>query len=343
VKIGSEQLARRLDQGIAPLYAVYGEEPLVALEAADTIRAAARRAGFDTREVHHVDARFDWSRLEAGLGNFSLFGDRRLIELHVASIRLGRGGAERLAAFCAAPREDTVTLALLPELDWRDLKSDWFSTLERAAVMVAAEPVPLDRLPGWIAQRLAAQGQQAGAQTLEYIAARVEGNLLAARQEIDKLALLAPPGGLSLDDVRAALSDVARFDLDQLAPVLLAGDAPRALRILTGLAASGEEAPRVLWTLRQELRALLTLAAGRDAGRDAKETFRSLRIWDARQSGYRRALARLSRDTLVALFGEAARADRAIKGLSRDDPWQALTRLALGIAGAQTVPSTSSP
>lgn len=337
MNIAPDQLGRHLERKLEALYVVQGAEPLIAFEAADAIRAAARAAGYATREAHYVDARFDWARLEAGMDNLSLFGERRLVELHVASVRLGRGGPDRLAAFCSAHHPDTVLLAMLPELDWRDRKSAWFSALEQAGPIVLAEPIAPNRLPDWIARRLAVNGQHADAETLAYMAARVEGNLLAARQEIDKLALLAPRGTLTRDQVHAALTDVARFDLDQLVPALLGGDASRAARILQGLEACGEEPPRALWTLHRELRTLLALATAREAGRDLADAFRGLRIHASRQAGYRKALDRLSGAQCIAMLAQAARADRAIKGLSRDSGWQSLTRLALTLAGAQTL------
>ncbi len=332
MRVKPEQLARHLADGIQPLYTVYGDEPLLALEAADLIRAAARKAGYSEREIHTVQAHFKWDELLASGDNLSLFGSCRLVDIRIPTGKPGLEGGKALQAYCAHLPSDTVTLINLPKLDRQTTAAKWFGALESTGVTVAVNPVAFDQLPRWIGTRLAAQQLQADAPTLRFIAERVEGNLLAAEQEIRKLALLCPPGQLSFDQVREAVLDVARYDVFKLADAMLLGDVARLMRMLDGLRGEGETPVLILWTITRELRSLTRIKAGQASGQPLAKLMRDAGVWDARQAPVEKALARVSLPALMQCLRDAAGIDRTIKGLQSGDVWDALAQLALSVA-----------
>lgn len=334
MRIDSEQLGQHLRRGLQPLYTVYGEEALLALEAADRIRAQARAAGHTEREVLTAEAGFDWSLLAMSGSSLSLFGTRRLLELRVPSGKPGTEGAEAIKRFAADLPPDTITLVLLPKLDRATLATAWFEALDAAGVAIAANPVPPGRLPAWLAGRLEQQGQHADEQTLRFLADMVEGNLLAAQQEIHKLALLFPPGELTLEAVEPAIADVARYDVFQLGETLLSGDRARFVRMLDGLQGEGVAPPLVLWALAEEIRALLRVSSAVSQRRPMQLALREARVWGARAELLQQALRRLQASELEQALLQAAAADRMIKGLVRGDVWQALLDLGLRLMPA---------
>jgi DNA polymerase-3 subunit delta len=259
-----EQLAAHLAKGLRPVYTVHGQEPLLAQEAGDLVRAAARASGCTERQVHvATGAHYDWSALLAASQALSLFAERQLIEIRIPSGKPGKDGSQALQRYAelAADNPDVVTLVQLPRLDRTQQSSAWFTALDAAGVTLRVDPIERPALPQWIAQRLAAQGQrvasgEAGQRTLAFFADRVEGNLLAAHQEVQKLALLHPPGELTFENVEAAVLNVARYDVFKLGEAVLAGQVGRALRMLDGLEAEGEAAVLVHWTLAEDIRGL---------------------------------------------------------------------------------------
>jgi len=329
----ADDLPRQLAKGVAPLYVIHGDEPLLALEAADAVRAAARAAGCEERETFIVEQHFKWDALIAANASRGLFADRKLIDLRIPSGRPGVDGAAALAALAAGLNRDNVTLVTLPKLDRATQQSAWFEALSRDAVTIAVQPVERDALPAWIGARLARAGQRAPPATLEYLADLCEGNLLAARQEIDKLALLLPPGELAQDAVEAAVSDVARFDVFALSEAWLAGDAPRALRVLAALRDAGEALTLVVWQLAEDVHALAAVRAAMDGGTPAAVAIRQARVWGRRQAAMESAARRVSRDTLRALVARLAPLDALAKGLGHGDPWDAAARAAATLAG----------
>lgn len=326
-----EQLPPHLEAKLAPLYVVHGDEPLLALEAADQVRAAAVRRGHGEREVITVEPGFNWSSLLQASASLSLFASRRLLDIRIPSGKPGTEGAKALQAFCAVLPQDTITLVNLPKLDRQAQNSQWFKALEGAGVVVQVYPLDRSRLPQWIAQRLAAQGQRAGADTLQFLADAVEGNLLAARQELQKLALLLPSGELTFEQVKDAVLDVARYDVYRLGDAMLAGDAPRLVRMMAGLQGEGMAPTLVLWAVVQEIRILAKLKHEIGRGGHLAQAARAARIRDARLPLVEKALARLSRQGLEQALEQAAAADRLIKGLGTGDIWDVLLQLALGV------------
>ena len=341
MQLKAEQLAAHLARGLKPLYTVYGDEPLLAQEAGDAIRAAARAAGYSERKVFTVGnaAHFDWSALIGAAQAMSLFAQRQLIELRIPSGKPGKEGSEALQRYCEAQgSDDVLTLVQLPKLDFQQQKSAWFGALDGAGVMLRVEPVERRALPAWIARRLAAQSQRVadgeeGQRTLAFFADRVEGNLLAAHQELQKIALLYPQGVLGLDQVEAAVLNVARYDVFKLGEAVLAGQVDRALKMLDGLQAEGEAAVLVHWTLSEDIRALKRVKDALADGKPMPMALREARVWGAKERLYERVLPALAEHQLAHLVEAASICDGIIKGLKHPewplDPWAALKRLML--------------
>ncbi|MBA2350468.1 MAG: DNA polymerase III subunit delta [Burkholderiales bacterium] len=330
MRVDSEQLPQHLQRGLKPVYTVYGDEILLALEAADRIRAEARRNGYGEREVLIAEANFNWTQLAGFAGNLSLFAAKRLLELRIPSGKPGGDGSEALQVIAARPPQDVLTLIMLPRLDRQTQTSKWFTALERAGVAVAAEPIERSRLPQWIAGRLSLQTQQADSGTLAFIAERVEGNLLAAHHEVRKLGLLFPPGPLDSEAVKNAVLDVARYDVFKLGEALLEGDAARLVRFLDGLRGEGVSPPLVLWAMSEEIRALAGVMRRVETGQAVVEALRDCRVWGKRQSLMRAALRRIGLNDAEDALLHAAKIDRMIKGLLDGNVWDEFARLALG-------------
>ena len=329
-----EQLAAHLERELRPLYVLYGDEPLLVIEAADTIRAKARTSGYTEREVLTVLPQFDWGSLLAAGGNLSLFGDRKLIDLRIPTGKPGREGGAALQQWCQNLSPDNLLLITLPELDWREEKAAWFTTLVNAGVALKLNAPPLAELPGWIAGRLRRQQQGADTDSLKFIAERVEGNLLAAHQEIQKLGLLYPSGQLSLAQVRDAVLNVARYDIDGLREALLAGDIGRLTRTLDGLMQEGEAPPLVLWAMSEEIRSLATIRIGLDGGKPLDLLLKEAKVWGARQMPVKKAVQRLSTASLEAALQHAGRIDRLVKGIGQGNLWEEFLRLGLSLCPA---------
>ncbi len=339
MRIKPEQLSAHLKQEPAALYLVFGDEPLLALEAVDAIRAAARRHGYTEREVFSVESGFNWQKFLSSGSNLSLFAERRIAELRIPTGKPGAEGGKAIEQYCAHLPSDTLTLVTCPKLDKTQQNSKWFKALENAGMVVQVFPVERGRLPDWIAARLAAQEQRAGRDALQFLADRVEGNLLAAFQEIRKLALLHPPGELSFEQVKEAVLDVSRYDVFNLAEAMLNGDSARYVRILDGLRGEGVSPVLALWALAQDIRLLTRLALGQNRGVATAQGMRELRIWESRQPLLERALRRVGAGRLVAALKRSAFIDRMIKGLESGDVWDELLQLGLMVIaprGART-------
>jgi DNA polymerase-3 subunit delta len=343
MQLRSEQLpawlARAARNDTLPsVFVVASDEPLLSLEAQDAIRATARSLGYGERVVLQADGRFDWSRLTEAAGGLSLFADRKLIEIRLPGGKPGLAGAAALEAHAARPHEGVLTLVSLPKLDRRAREARWVAALERAGVLIDIESIDRARLPQWIGERLARQQQHAGADALDFIAERVEGNLLAAHQEIAKLGLLYPAGELTLAQVTDSVLNVARYDVFQLPLAMLAGDAARVRKTMAGLQAEGEAVPLVLWVISDELRMLLRVGAQVAAGRPFSAAARENRLWGPRERLVERLLPRLDPARLAAALARAGEIDRLAKGLrapnADSDAWLELTDLALSIAAS---------
>lgn len=324
MRITAEQFLERPPSKLAALYVVHGPEPLTALEACDALRERARASGYSEREVLTAESGFDWSRLVSASNELSLFATQRLMEIRIPTGKPGREGSAAIEQYCSRLPEDTVTLVTLPEIDWQGKQAKWFVALEGVAVMIEAAAIDRARLPQWLAGRLARQQQSASAEALEFLADRVEGNLLAAQQEIRKLSLLCPPGEISLELLEDSIANVSRFNPFQLVEAIQAGDLARIRRMLDGLKAEGEAPPLILWVITNELRLLARMRGLTRSGRAPHP---------AKARDMDRLARRHSPDSLRRLLLQAAEIDRMIKGLNSNDPWDALAELAFGVAG----------
>ncbi len=326
-----EQLVTHLAGELAPLYLLHGSAPLLVEEAADAIRAAARRQGVGEREILVAGQGFKWEQLALAIGNMSLFGDRKLVDLRIPNGKPGKEGGEALQKLAERlePGGDCVLISL-PELDWSARKAAWFAALGSSAVALELNTPSRDQLPAWIASRLARQQQRATADALEFIAEHVEGNLLAAHQEIAKLGLLYPAGDLELAQVREAVLNVARYDVDGLRLAMLEGDPGRCARLLDGLRGEGEAPPLILWTLAGDIRVLARLRAALDGGGAAAAVLNAERVFEPRRrQAIERAVRRLGARQLQAALQHAARIDRIIKGLAPGEVWDEFLQLML--------------
>jgi DNA polymerase-3 subunit delta len=337
MRISTEQLQQHLAREVKPLYTVFGAETLLAIEACDLIRARARAQGYTEREVLTVEPGFKWSHLALAASTQSLFASRKLLELRIPTGKPGTEGSTAIQAYCDAMPTETVTLIHLPGLDWRTLKSGWFEALERAGMAVEARIVARKALPQWLAGRLRAQNQDADARTLEFIAERVEGNLMAAYQEVQKLALLHPTGTIGFEDARDAVLDVARYDVFSIGEALLEGDVARLARMLDGLRGEGVALPLVLWAITEEIRAIGKVVTGATAGKPLSMLWRDARVFGpSHQNLMQQNYRRFSLGQVSDALRHAAAIDRTIKGLVKGDAWDELLQLALRFARGVT-------
>ena len=339
MNVRPDDLAAQLARNLAPLYVVHGDEPLLAIEAGDAVRAAARAAGIDDREVLIAEQHFRWDAFLAANASLGLFGNRRLVDLRIPSGKPGIEGGKALEACAARPNPDNVTLITLPRIDRAGQSSAWFAALAATAVVVAVEPLAREALPRWIAARLARQKQTAAPDTLAFLADACEGNLLAARQEIEKLALLLPEGALGHDAVVAAVADVARYDVFAASEAWLAGDAARALRVLSVIEASGDGPQLAVWALSEDLHAIAAVRAMAAAGTPVAVALRNVRVWGKRQAAMERAVRRLPAEALPPMLRSLAHLDALSKGLGRGSAWDDVAALAMAVAGRPCRPA----
>jgi len=332
------QLATHLERTLAPLYVIHGDEPLFAIEAGDALRAAAYRAGCEEREVLVAEPGFKWDAFLGANANMGLFGSRKLVDLRIPSGKPGAEGAKALEAYARNPNPDHTTLITLPKIDRATQSSAWFSALAAAGVAIAVYPLDRDELPAWIAARLARQKQRVAPGTLAFLAAHCEGNLFAARQEIEKLGLLLAEGELAHDAVEHAMADVARYDVFQLSEAWLAGDAARTVKIIAALEAEGEGIQLMLWQIGEDLHALASVQDAVNAGTPLAAAVRNARVWGKRQAALDRAARRVKPGAVTPMLRALARLDAVSKGIGRGNAWDELRTLALALAGNPVLP-----
>ncbi|MDP2144906.1 MAG: DNA polymerase III subunit delta [Gallionella sp.] len=335
MQITSDDLPRQLAKGLAPLYVVTGDALLLAIEAADSIRNAARAAGYSERETFIAEQHFKWAELRNSAQSLSLFAERKVIDLRIPSGKPGVEGGQALQEYVANMSPDILTLITLPRLDKTGQKSQWFTALERQAVLVTADDIPRNAMPGWIAGRLRRQEQSADKDTLEFLSDRCEGNLLAAFQEIQKLALLFPAGELSFEQVKDAVMDVARYDIFKLSEAMLGGNAERFARILEGLRAEGTATVLVLWAISEDIRTLGRVLQAVQRGGSIDGALREARVWGPRQGLIGSAARRFKFPHVERGMQQAARLDKTIKGLRQGDVWDELLQLGMRFARQQ--------
>ena len=332
MRLTQAQLEPHLKQGLQPIYVLVGDEPLAQRECLDAIRVAATTQGFDERTSLIVERSFNWQQVQNFGQSISLFSSRRLLELNIPNGKPGVEGAKALQALATKTLPDTSVIIILPTLE-RDAKnSAWFSTLESLTQVITLSEVDATNLPKWIANRLAQQGQHTSIQTLEFLAHQVEGNLLAANQEVQKLSLLYPQGELSDEVVREAVLNVSRYDPFQLGEAVLAGDAERTVRILQGLQDEGETAVAVMNPLMWVLRPLVRIKQAEMRGANLTAAMTNARIYGDKQALVKRALTRLSLRQLDAALQKLVDIDKMAKGVMLGDAWLEISRLCFGLA-----------
>lgn len=332
MRLQPQQLVQHLEKGLQPLYVLMGDEPLAQRECLDAIRAAARSQGFDERSSFTVERNFNWQQITSFGQSMSLFASRRLLEISIPSGKPGTDGGKALQALTAEPMADMVVIVVLPKLDRDSRNSTWFGALEQAGVSLTLQEVEATQLPQWIAQRLALQGQQTDSETLGFLAHQVEGNLLAAHQEIQKMGLLYPAGILTGNQVREAVLNVSRYDAFQLGEAVLTGDTERTVRILQGLQDEGAQPVAVMNPLMWVLRPLVRIKQAEARGENLANAMQSARIYGDRQALVRNAIARLSLRQLQAALLKLAEIDKTAKGIMRGDAWLEISRLCFGLA-----------
>jgi DNA polymerase-3 subunit delta len=332
LKIRANQLSSHLKKSLAPCYFVTGDEPLLVAEALDEIRDAARDRGFGSRELHVATTGFDWGELTASTGNMSLFAEQRIVELRLPTGKPGRAGGQAIVDLVEQSDPDLLIIVTAPKLDRSGANSKWAKTLDQKGVTVQVWPVTMRELPGWIANRMRQTGLQPDRDAVTMIADRVEGNLLAAGQEIEKLRLLLGEGKVTAEDVSRAVANSSRFDVYKLTDAALAGDARRAVRILGGLKAEGVEPVIVMWALTRELRTLATLDDAVRQGTELGGAMQAARVWNTRQGLVRSCISRHPHGTFHRMLKASGRADAAAKGQRYGDPWQMAADIVVGMA-----------
>lgn len=332
MRLVQSQLQSHLKQGLQPLYVLVGDEPLAQRECLDAIRTAARAQGYDERTSLSAERNFNWQQLQSYGQSISLFASRRLLELSIPSGKPGIDGVKALQTLAFNALPDATVIIILPALEREAKNSAWFNALETHAQTITLNEVDTANLPKWIAGRLALQGQHTSAETLEFLAHQVEGNLLAANQEVQKLGLLYPQGELSDETVREAVLNVSRYDAFQLGEAVLQGDAERTVRILQGLQDEGENAVAVMNPLMWVLRPLVRIKQAEARGENVATAMANARIYGDRQALVKRALSRLSLRQLEAALQKMADIDRTAKGVMQGDAWLEISRLCFGLA-----------
>ncbi|WP_226662758.1 DNA polymerase III subunit delta [Microbulbifer aggregans] len=332
-RINPRQLAQSLQRHLAPIYVITGDEPLLVQECCDAIREAASKHGFNERDLLHGENNFDWGQLLSAAGSLSLFADKKLIELRLPGGKPGDKGSKALQQFATTASEDTLLMLVLPKLDRSQLNSKWVKSLEANGVLIQIWPVDASEMPRWIHQRLRTAGLDAEPEAIQILAERVEGNLLAASQEIEKLKLLAQDSVITAETMSNAVASSARYDVFGLIDKALAADAAGAVKTLQGLRAEGVEAPVVLWAIARELRSLLETQQKLDEGQPIN---RLVRI-QKRQPLVQAACQRLRPRQLESLLLRARAVDNAIKGGREMDPWAGLLELTLNLSGKRSI------
>ena len=332
MKLPASQLQQQLSKGLSPLYVLVGDEPLGHMECLDAIRHCARQNGVEERTALTTDRYFDWSKIAEFGQAMSLFASLRLLEINIPNGKPGIDGSKALQALADTPLPDTIAVIILPTIDWRDAKSAWYLALEQKAVLIQLQDIDATKLPQWIASRLALQKQSTDAETLSFMANQVEGNLLAAHQEIQKLGLLFPEGNISAEDVRAAVLNVSRFDAVQLGEAVLLGDIDRTTRILDGLQDEGAQPIAVMNPLIWAIKPLVKVKQAESRGENLNAAMKDAKLFYEKEALARRVLPRLSLKQLQAALLKLADIDKIGKGIMQGDAWLEISRLCFGLA-----------
>lgn len=341
MKLYFDQLNSHLQGPLAAVYLISGDEPFQKDEASQAVRQQAIQQGYSERELYHVDNNFDWNQLHASAGSLSLFAEKKLIDLRLSSGKFGDAGRKALVAYCEQPPEDTLLLITMGKMEKAQLNTKWFKSVDKVAVVLQVWPVEAAQMPAWITKRMQHRGMQPTADAVAMLAERLEGNLLAADQELEKLRLLCGEGTVDVEQVAEAVSDSARFDIFALVDAALFGNSQRVVRIIQGLKGEGVEPVLVLWALSREIRAMANMAWALSQGNSLDAVFRQHRIWDKRKPPVNAGLKRHNARRWQGLLYQAAEVERIIKGRAAGAIWDELVQLSLKIAGINLIPKKS--
>jgi DNA polymerase-3 subunit delta len=340
MRIKPEQLTAALHKGLTPVYFIAGDEPLQLGEMADAVRNAARKAGFANREILSAETGFEWNQLAFSADSYSIFADKKIIDLRLPSGTPGADGAKALIAYCERLPEATLLLVTAGKLASGAVKTRWLEALDKVGVIIQVWPLEGQELIRWLQQRMQLRGLNAETEGLRILASRIEGNLLAAAQEIEKLYVLYGSGNLSHQQILDVVADSSRYDVFKLMDSLLAASVTRILKVLSGLKSEGVAAPIVLWALTREARALIKIKLALSQGQNKETVFKNNQIWDKRKQLVGSALNRLSDNDLNHILVLSAKADRQIKGQQKGDAWETLLAICLLFASAQILANT---
>jgi DNA polymerase-3 subunit delta len=341
MRLKPEQLGAELQKGLAPVYFISGDEPLQLGELADAVREAARQAGFLTREVFSVEAGFEWNDLTVAADSYSIFSDKKIIDLRLPSGAPGTEGSKALIAYCERLPVDMVLLITAGKLTSAALKTRWLQALEKAGIVIQVWPLDGPDLIRWLQQRMQRRGLGTDPEGLKILASRIEGNLLAAAQEIEKLYVLYGPGHLSDQQILDVVADSSRYDVFKLIDCVLAASMKRIFKVLSGLQVEGVAAPVILWALTREARTLIKIKRAIAQGQNRELVFKNNQIWDKRKQLVSHALNRLSEQDLNSILLLSAKADREIKGQQKGDEWETLRTICLIFASTPVMADTA--
>lgn len=329
MRLKPEQLKGALKKALSPVYFISGDEPLQLGEAADAIRLSAKNAGYAAREIYSVEAGFEWNELTESADSYSIFADKKLIDLRMPSAKPGIEGAKVLTQYCQHLPEDTLLLITAPKLEKSALKSKWFQAIEQAGITVQVWSLEGMDLLQWLLRRSQKRGLQIEQDGIKALASRVEGNLLAASQEIEKLYILHGTAKLPVQAIEEAVAENSRFDVFKLTDCILSGRANRASKILNGLKAEDSPAPVVLWALAREIRLLINIKTAINQGQNKETIFKNMRVWDKRKPLINAALSRVEMKNFQYALVLSSKADRQIKGQETGDCWETLLTICL--------------
>lgn len=339
MKIPSEKIGQELGKRIAPVYLVSGDEPLLVAEVCDEIRAALREKGYSERELFHVDGSFDWEQVLFSANSMSLFAEQKILEIRIPGGKPGDKGATALKLYTENPPDDTTMLLVMPRLDAATQKTKWFKALDGAGVFVQVWPIGIAQLPRWLGERFRRAGLNADREAVDALIDRIEGNLLAAIQEIERLRLVSDNDRIGLQDIVEGVADSSRYDVFSLIDAAVAQDFPRALKIVQGLKLEGAEPLYIVNMLAREFRSLAGMAVAIERGSTVEAAIGAARVWPKRKSLVARCLRVHDSKTLLGFQRDASRIDKLVKGIGQGDPWTELTNLVLALAGRPVLPA----
>jgi DNA polymerase-3 subunit delta len=341
MRLGFHELQGHLKKKLAPVYVITGDEPLQQGEAADLIRNTARSQGFSERKIIETGSKFDWNELTTESNTLSLFAEQRILDLRITNGKPGKEGSKALSGYCENLPEDILLLITMPKVDQQQTRSKWYKILDKVGIIVQVWPVNEQRLPPWIEQRMRQKGLTPEPEAIQMLAERVEGNLLAATQEIEKLLMLHGPGIITAEQLTASVADSARFDVFSLVDAALQGNTARCIRILDGLKNEGTAAAIVSWALSREIRQMVQIAHAAKDGFPLSKVFTDFRIWDKRKPLVSSGLKRLSLKEWQSLLQQCLEADMALKGQSRQDCWLLFENIVIQMSGKNPLKHTA--